>query len=420
MRRFNSKSVYILSTLLLSDKPLSISEIAKQTGYFRQTLDPYITCFVSAGYISNVGISSRNKWIIPESRKNHVLNIVINNDVAPSRRILDALEQKYGRIKWVHLVDADSFGGFPNLALMKLSTYYNLLGCKVTFSYGLDFGITDRKAPDKIYVSVIYKWDAHKFDDLYTVFPTSEIDIGGSGVDLEKKLPEEIENMKPDYSLYKNLRASVGFSSRGCCRKGCDFCIVKKKEGQFRQTQHPSEWYNPDYKYIRFLDNNILCDKNWFFKVTNWCLEKKLKIWFTQGLDIRLIDLEIARQLFKFRNHHSTLTFAWDDKRYEDDVRKGIQILTQAGFTDSMLHSRIQFYVYVHSDAMYEDAVYRCRELKKLNCSAYIMWNKENKETPRIIKLKNWANGKNGFWVSDIDDYDYEPERRARRKQICS
>jgi predicted transcriptional regulator len=103
MRRFNSKSIYILSTLLLSYKPLTITEIAKQTGYLRQTLDPYITNFVVAGYITNVGRSSRYKWVIPENCKQHVLDIVINNDVAPSRRILNALEQKYGRNKWVHL-----------------------------------------------------------------------------------------------------------------------------------------------------------------------------------------------------------------------------------------------------------------------------------------------------------------------------
>jgi hypothetical protein len=97
--------------------------------------------------------------------------------------------------------------------------------------------------------------------------------------------------------------ASIGFSSRGCVRH-CDFCIVPEKEGHFRRAQHPQEWYNPALKKITFLDNNILSDKAWFMEITSWCMETKLEMWFNQGLDIRLIDEEIAKRLYKTRNYH--------------------------------------------------------------------------------------------------------------------
>ena len=86
-------------------------------------------------------------------------------------------------------------------------------------------------------------------------------------------------------------------------------------------------------------------------------------MWFTQGLDIRLVDSEIAKRLFEIRNHHM-LSFAWDSMKDESAVRKGIELLKQAGFTKSMLRARVQFYIYVDSDADYESGLYRCRELR--------------------------------------------------------
>ena len=166
--------------------------------------------------------------------------------------------------------------------------------------------------------------------------------------------------MAPDYFLYPENDSSLGFSSRGYFRK-CHFCIVHEKKGNFRRVQHPEEWYNPKFRKITFLDNNILADKQWFMKITDWCISKGLKAWFTQGFDIRLVDEEIARCLYKIQNHHHMITFAWDNLADESTIREKIELLKQAGFTKNMLRARIQFYVYVDSDEDYESGVYRCR-----------------------------------------------------------
>jgi hypothetical protein len=182
----------------------------------------------------------------------------------------------------VQLIDIDS--KITNLALMKISAYYKSLGHEVGFD------IVD---PDLVYASVIFKKNKHLVDGLQFFYPDAKIIVGGSGYDLHSKLPDEIECMKPDYSLYLECDYSIGFSTRGCIRK-CHFCIVPEKEGAFKRVQHPEEWYNPEFDKIMFLDNNILADKDWFFEVTNWCIEHDLKVWFTQGLDIRLLSVDIA------------------------------------------------------------------------------------------------------------------------------
>lgn len=65
----------------------------------------------------------------------------------------------------------------------------------------------------------------------------------------------------------------------------------------------------------------------------------------------------------------------------------------------------VQFYVYVDSDAEYESGVYRCKELKKLGCNSYVMYNIDNIQTDRITDLKRWSKGKAAFWSMDIANY---------------
>lgn len=73
----------------------------------------------------------------------------------------------------VLLIDVDST--IPNLALMRLSTYWKQKGAEVGFN------ISD---PTKVYASCIFKWNAHKTEGLRTFYPEADINIGGSGIDL--------------------------------------------------------------------------------------------------------------------------------------------------------------------------------------------------------------------------------------------
>ena len=297
----------------------------------------------------------------------------------------------------VLLIDIDST--IPNLALMKISAYHKSLGDEVGFN------ITD---PNKVYASVIFKKNRHMVDGLRFYYPNAEIDIGGSGYDLHKTLPDYIEAMTPDYDMYPENTSYYGFTTRGCIRH-CPFCIVPRKEGKFRRLYATADeaWDHiigdkRRFNNITFLDNNILADKEWFLELAKDLDFKRYgyKVDFNQGLDIRLMDKDIAEALAKMRPINDW-KFAFDNMDYKDDVLRGIGILKAAGIDTR--HSCI-FYVYTHDDAAVPDAIERMRILKENDAGAYVMLNMDAPKTKRMADLKRWSRPWL-FWSIDIADY---------------
>lgn len=288
------------------------------------------------------------------------------------------------------LIDVDS--KFPNLALMHISTWRKSLGIETGFN------ITD---PDEVWASVVFKWNRHKVDGLRYFYPNARIDIGGVAYDLRKNLPEEVDRMMPDYSLYPGWDCDLGFTTRGCDR-GCYFCVVTRKEGRFHINQHPEEFHDPSHKKIVLMDNNILWDKDWFFEVTDWILKNNLKVDFNQGLDIRLMDRDIAKRLAELKPI-DIWHFAFDKMDYKDDVIHGIKILNEAGVN---VRSKSNWYVYLHDDSHFEDALERCRILRENKALAYIMVNREVPRTKRMTDLKRWIRPQI-FFSTDFSSYDY-------------
>jgi hypothetical protein len=273
-----------------------------------------------------------------------------------------------------------------------------------TLKEGIKVDLSDK--PDKVYISVIFKKNKQVVDDFVSQHSDITFDIGGSGYDLHKTLPDEIENMAPDYSLYPDCDYSLGFSSRGCIRnkKTCHFCIVPEKEGNFKRVQHPENWYNSKFEKITFFDNNILADREWFYEITDWCAEKKLKLCFNQGLDIRLMDSDIAKRIMEMKTH-SMINFAWDHIEDEEVIREKIALLKTVGFSNNKFRAKVQFYVYVNDDSEYDSGLYRCNELKKLSCNAFVMYNVDNERSRRIKDLQRWANRRGLFWQFNIEKY---------------
>ena len=88
-------------------------------------------------------------------------------------------------------------------------------------------------------------------------------------------------------------------------------------------------------------------------------------------------------------------------------IRGKIQLLKDAGFTKNKLRAKIQFFVYINNNYELENQSdeYRCRELKKLNCNSYLMYNIDKIATQRIKDLQRWTIRKLFYWVNDISDY---------------
>lgn len=107
----------------------------------------------------------------------------------------------------IGLIDVDRTR-FPNLAMMKISCYHKNLGDQVEFVDPIFSG-----EYDKVYMSKIFTFTP---DWEYPII-ADEIERGGTGYNLQKVLPREIDRLQPDYSLYgvaENM--AYGFLTRGC------------------------------------------------------------------------------------------------------------------------------------------------------------------------------------------------------------
>lgn len=123
----------------------------------------------------------------------------------------------------IGLIDVDKTR-FPNLALGKITAYHRSLGDNVEWANPM-FGNYDRVYASKVFVFT------PDFTDLYDC----EIVRGGTGYDIHSVLPDYIDRLQPDYSIYPNIdnKTAYGFLTRGCPNK-CPWCCVPIKEGAIR------------------------------------------------------------------------------------------------------------------------------------------------------------------------------------------
>ena len=298
----------------------------------------------------------------------------------------------------VGLIDVDGHN-FPNLSLMKLSAWHKAQGDSVEWWWGWT-------QYDRVYMSKVF--DAAYSPDMLEPLNAKEIIKGGTGYGLENKLPQEVEHIYPDYSLYPALtkNTAYGFLTRGCPR-ACQFCVVSEKEGRCSvKVANLSEFWRGQ-KHIKLLDPNLLACKDAILLIKQLA-DSGAQVDFTQGLDARLLsecNIAALNQV-----NVKMLHFAWDDMRQSDSVLRGLELYAKHGAVQDGRKRRV--YVLTNFDTTIEDDLHRIYTLREMDFDPYVMvYDKPN--APRISKqMQRWVNNK-FIWRSCAKFEDYGNIREA-------
>jgi hypothetical protein len=248
----------------------------------------------------------------------------------------------------LHDADAEHLKGktFPNLALMKISSWHKARGDTVEMWNPL-------KSYDRVYSSKVFDFTPEN-----PYLPPDAIK-GGTGYDVKTKLPPEIDDARPDYSLYPAFGhdRALGFITRGCPRR-CPWCVVPEKEGDIRPYRR---WRNVVREYssrLILLDNNILASDFGIGQLED-LIGSGHAIDLNQGMDARLITPEIADTLSRLR-WIRFIRFSCDAAEQIEAIMRAAALLKARGVKPC----RLFVYMLVTKDLA--DAAARVDALKKL------------------------------------------------------
>ena len=281
----------------------------------------------------------------------------------------------------IGLIDVDGHN-YPNLALMKISAYHKSMGDTVEWWWG--FGNYDR-----VYMSKI-------FDDTYTAdmpepLNADEIIKGGTGYGLDNRLPDEIEHMLPDYTLYPELTrdTAYGFLTRGC-PNACPFCIVSCKEGRIsNKVSDLSEWWIGQ-KNIVLMDPNIL-DCRDHMDLLNQLAVSGAWVDINQGLDARLLtreNIDVLKRI-KLKEVH----FAWDLMKNSKRIIDGLNLWKRYGKKNR--HGEWgTVYVLTNFNTSMAENLYRIYKLRDMGFAPYVMVYDKPHAPQEVRHLQRWCNNK--------------------------
>lgn len=288
----------------------------------------------------------------------------------------------------IGLIDVDGHN-YPNLALMKISAWHKAQGDAVEWWNGL-------KYYDRVY-------QAKVFDDTYTkdndfVVQCGELIKGGTGYNLNNVLPDEIEHIYPDYSLYGIADTAYGFLTRGCPRH-CKFCIVGDKEGLVsHKVADLSEFWHGQ-KNIEIIDPNILAcvDRE---ELLQQLIDSNAIVNFNQGLDVRFCNKDIVDLLNEIRL--KVIHFAWDN--YEFNTYKKLKEVRQ-WLNKNWQNCRV--YVLCNFNTTHEEDLDRIYKLRDIGYDPYVMIYDKPHAPLKTREMQRWCNAKWCFrQCENFDDYN--------------
>lgn len=325
-------------------------------------------------------------------------------------------------------------GKLPNLALMKLSHWHKARGDEVHFSRKVRRGMFE-PAYDLVYGSTIFEASARLVEEFRKQFPGASVGGTGSGdlATVEATIGEPIyENY--DYSLYPDFTGSIGFAARGC-RLKCGFCVVPKKEGKPQpvNTIHNIWRGDPHPKHIHLLDNDFFGNPDWRLRAAE-IRDGGFRVCFNQGINVRLIDDEIAEALaalpyyddqFKTRRLYT----AWDNLKDEKVFMRGVNRLERAGIPPT--HLLVYMLVGYDPAETWERVLYRFNRMAAMGMRPYPMpFGDKDRTLPlggtnlrvghrTLRQFQRWAIGSSKYGIP-FDEYDSSAKGKSGRERQAS
>ena len=232
---------------------------------------------------------------------------------------------------------------FPNYALMKISAWHKARGDTVEWWNPL-------YRYDRVYSSKVFD-----FTPVDPYLPEDAV-RGGTGyrdIPMDKKLPPEMDDMFPDYSIYPECDYAIGYITRGC-PNNCRWCVVPKKEGKIRPYRGWKEIVRQDTDKLVLMDNNILACEYGIKQLESLI---GYRIDLNQGMDARLVT-EQAADILSRLSWIRFIRFSCDQRAQIAPIRRTVELLMERGVRPY----RIFIYLLVTSDLA--DASERVEALK--------------------------------------------------------
>ena len=234
---------------------------------------------------------------------------------------------------------------FPNYALMKISAWHKAQGSEVEWWQPL-------MGYDAVYSSKVFD-----FTPVNPYLPPGTI-RGGTGYGLYQDLPEEMDAMFPDYSMYPSCDYAIGYLTRGCPNR-CRWCVVPKKEGNIRPYRKWQELVRQDTDKLVLMDNNILAGDSGIEQLAG-LIGSPYRIDLNQGMDARLVTSEIAEVLARLK-WIRFLRFSCDQESQIEPILRTCELLEKYGVRP------YRVFVYLLVTADLDSASRRVEALKKLS-----------------------------------------------------
>jgi hypothetical protein len=257
------------------------------------------------------------------------------------------------KTKRILLIEPEYRTKYPPLGLMKISTFHKAKGDEVVFYKGTNAALRDQNW-DTIYITTLFTFQWKITIDTIKFYQRnkfkSEVQVGGilasllrndlrneTGIEPHFGLWDEIDNLRPDYTMldgrhYYLNNSSLAYTTKGCPNH-CSFCAVHILEPKYVNYIPLRRQLDESRKDLILLDNNVLASSEFdriikdiktsgFYKGARFRNGQR-RVDFNQGIDARLLTEQNMFLLSQIAI--VPLRIAFDDvkltKTYIDKIR---------------------------------------------------------------------------------------------------